>query len=393
MSKLSYRLENMKYSQTLAMASKVRELCANGHDVINLSIGEPDFIPPQFILDAAKQAIDNGHHYYTPVSGYLKLRETICKKFQRDNGLKYTPSQIVVSTGCKQSIINVLLALINPGDELIIPAPYWVSYYEMVKFCQGTPILIPTTIETNFKITSDQLEKSITSRTKAFIFSSPCNPTGSVYSKNELRDLVNIFSKHPNIIIISDEIYEYINYEKEHISIATFSEVYEQTVTINGISKAFSMTGWRIGYIGAPEWLARACDKIQGQTTSCTNTIAQCAAISALDSSPKYIKYMIDSFKKRRNLILDLLFNISGFRFNIPHGAFYIFPNVSDFFGKKLVNSFIHNSDDLAMFFLENTYVAMVGGLAFGDKNCLRISYAISEEKLKEAFKRIYKIL
>ncbi|XOD67261.1 MAG: pyridoxal phosphate-dependent aminotransferase [Flavobacteriales bacterium Tduv] len=379
----------MSYSQTLAMAAKARELRAQGHDVISLSVGEPDFTPPEFVLDAAKKAIDGGHHYYTPVSGYLGLREAICKKFQRDNELCYTPSQIVVSTGGKQSIINVLLALLNPGDELIIPAPYWVSYYEMAKLCEGVPLVIPTGIETDFKIRSEQLEKALTPKTRAFIFSSPCNPSGSVYSRNELKALVKVFRKHPDVIIISDEIYEHIHYAGTHTSIASFPEMYEQTVTLNGLSKAFAMTGWRIGYIGAPEWLAKSCDKVQGQTTSGPNAIAQCAAITALEASPEHIKYMIKAFENRRDLILRLLANQTGFRANVPQGAFYVFPNVSDLFGKTFSNRLIRNSDDLAMFLLDKAHVATVGGAPFGDENCLRISYAVSEEKLKEAFQRI----
>lgn len=393
MPRLSLRLENMSYSQTLAMAAKARELRAQGHDVISLSVGEPDFTPPEFVLDAAKKAIDEGHHYYTPVSGYIELREVVCEKFQRDNGLHYTPSQIVVSTGAKQSIINVLLALLDPGDELIIPAPYWVSYYEMAKLCEGVPVLISTGIETDFKIRPEQLEKAITPKTRVFIFSSPCNPSGSVYSRDELKALVEVFRKHTDVIIISDEIYEHIHYSRAHTSIAGFPEVYEQTVTVNGLSKAFAMTGWRLGYIGGPEWLAKACDKVQGQTTSGPNAVAQRAAITALKASPERIQYMIKAFKKRRDLVLKLLIDQPGFRSNIPQGAFYVFPNVSELFGKTFSGYLIRNSDDLAMFLLEKAHVAMVGGAAFGDENCLRISYAVSEEKLKEACHRIKYVL
>lgn len=393
MPRLSLRLENMSYSQTLAMAAKARELRAQGHDVISLSVGEPDFTPPEFVLDAAKKAIDEGHHYYTPVSGYIELREVVCEKFQRDNGLHYTPSQIVVSTGAKQSIINVLLALLDPGDELIIPAPYWVSYYEMAKLCEGVPVLISTGIETDFKIRPEQLEKAITPKTRVFIFSSPCNPSGSVYSRDELKALVEVFRKHTDVIIISDEIYEHIHYSRAHTSIAGFPEVYEQTVTVNGLSKAFAMTGWRVGYIGGPEWLAKACDKVQGQTTSGPNAVAQRAAITALKASPERIQYMIKAFKKRRDLVLKLLIDQPGFRSNVPQGAFYVFPNVSELFGKTFSGYLIRNSDDLAMFLLEKAHVAMVGGAAFGDENCLRISYAVSEEKLKEACHRIKYVL
>lgn len=394
MLKLSHRLQSMSYSQTLLMASKARELRSQGYDIINLSIGEPDFIPPNFILNSAKKAIDEGYHYYTPVSGYQELREVICKKFQRDNNINYNPSQIVVSTGVKQSIINILLALLNPGDELIIPAPYWVSYYEMAKLCEAVPIIINTDIKTNFKIIPEQLEKAITSKTKAFIFSTPCNPSGSIYSKNELEKLVKIFKKHKNIIIISDEIYEHIRYSNvEHTSIASFSEVYEQTVTINGLSKAFAMTGWRIGYMGGPEWLAQSCDKVQGQTTSCANSIAQHAAMTALNSSSKCINYMINEFEKRRNLILKLISGIYGFKSNYPEGAFYVFPDISFFFGKKLHGYNITSSEDFVMYILDKAHVAIVGGSAFGNPNCIRISYAVSEKIIEKAFQRIYKAI
>ncbi|XOD68640.1 MAG: pyridoxal phosphate-dependent aminotransferase [Flavobacteriales bacterium AspAUS03] len=393
MPRLSNRLQNMSYSQTLAMTAKARELRAQGYDVISLSVGEPDFVPPGFILDAAKKAIDEGYHYYTPVSGYLELREAVCKKFQRDNGLHYKPSQIVVSTGGKQSIINVLLALLDPGDELIIPAPYWVSYYEMVKLCEATPVVISPGIKTNFKITTEQLEKVITPKTRGFLFSSPCNPSGSVYSRDELKALAEIFQKYPEVIIISDEIYEHIHYTGLHTSMAVFPEVYEQTVTLNGLSKAFAMTGWRIGYIGAPEWLAKACDKVQGQITSGANAIAQRAAIIALEASPERIGYMIEAFKKRRDLVLALLNDLPGFLSNVPQGAFYVFPNVSDLFGKSFSGSLIRNANDLTMFLLEKAHVATVSGAAFGDDQGLRISYAVSEEKLREAFQRIREVL
>lgn len=394
MLKISHRLKGMSYSQTLSMASKARELRSQGYDIINLSIGEPDFIPPAFILKSAKQAIDNGFHYYTPVSGYEELREVICNKFKRDNNIIYNPSQIVVSTGVKQSIINILLALLNPGDELIIPAPYWVSYYEMAKLCEAIPIIINTDIKTNFKITPEQLEKAISPNTKAFIFSTPCNPSGSIYSKKELESLVQVFKKYTQIIIISDEIYEHIRYSKiQHTSIASFSEVYEQTVTINGLSKAFAMTGWRVGYIGAPEWLAKSCDKIQGQTTSGTNSIAQYAAITALKSSPECINYMINAFEKRRNLILKLISGIPGIKSNYPQGAFYIFPDISFFFGKKIYGYNIKTSEDFAMLLLKKAHVAIVAGSAFGNTNCIRISYAVSEELLEKAFQKIYQVI
>ncbi|WGH27409.1 MAG: pyridoxal phosphate-dependent aminotransferase [Candidatus Bostrichicola ureolyticus] len=387
---LSNRLKNFKYSQTLAMTARSRYLKSLGYDIINLSVGEPDFSPPDFILKASKKAIDEGHHYYTPVAGNSKLIEIICNKFKRDNNICYTHSQIIVSNGVKQSIINVLLSILNSEDEIIIPAPYWVSYYQMAKLCEANPIIIYSKIENNYKITPEELEKAITNRTKAFIFSSPCNPTGSIYSKNELKVLSKVFSKYPNIIIISDEIYEYIRYNNEHISIATFPEVYNQTVTLNGISKAYAMTGWRIGYIGAPEWLAKACEKIQGQTTSCANSIAQCAAIAALESSPKNIEYMISTFKKRLDMVIDLLNDIPGFVLsNKPQGAFYVFPNVSNFLGRKFNGQLIKNTDDLAKYLLETAHVSTVSGTAFGEDNSLRISYAVSEQKLQNAFKRI----
>ncbi|WP_185882140.1 pyridoxal phosphate-dependent aminotransferase [Blattabacterium cuenoti] len=391
--RLSHRLQNISYSQTLAMSSKARELKNKGYDIINLSLGEPNFYPPDFVLDAAKKAIDEGYHYYTPVSGYLELRETICKKFFRDNGLKYLPSQIVVSTGGKQSIMNVLLSLLNRNDEVIIPAPYWVSYYQMVKLCEASPVIIPTTMETNFKIHPKQLEEAITPQTKLFIFSTPCNPTGSVYSYEELKSLAEIFKKYPKIIILSDEIYEHICYEKKHTSIAIFPDIHNQVITLNGLSKAFSMTGWRIGYIGAPEWIAKSCDKIQGQITSCANSIAQRAAISALQASPMEIEYMINEFKKRRDLVLEMIKEINGFQINKPHGAFYVFPNVSDLFGKKFDGRIIQNSDDLSDFLLEKAQVATVSGSAFGNKDGLRISYASTENKIIEALTRIKKTL
>lgn len=392
--RLSHRLQNISYSQTIAMSAKARELKNKGYDIINLSLGEPDFLPPNFVLDAAKKAIDEGFHYYTPVSGYLELRKVICEKFYRDNHLKYTPSQIVVSTGAKQAIMNVLLSLLNPNDEVLIPSPYWVSYLQMVKLCESYPVVIQTTMNNDFKIHPEQLEKAITSKTKLFIFSTPCNPTGSVYSYQELRDLAEIFKKHPEIMILSDEIYEHICYLDKHpTSIATFPDIHNQVITLNGLSKAFSMTGWRIGYIGAQEWIAQSCDKIQGQMTSCANSIAQRAAIDALKADPSQIGYMIKEFKKRRNLVLDLIKEIDGFQFNKPNGAFYIFPKISDFFGKKLYGKMIQNADDFSEFLLEKAQVATVSGSAFGDNECLRISYASSEDKILEAFTRIKKAL
>ncbi|WP_341655405.1 pyridoxal phosphate-dependent aminotransferase [Blattabacterium cuenoti] len=391
--RLSHRLQNISYSQTIAMSSKARKLKNKGYDVINLSLGESDFFPPDFVLSAAKKAIDEGYHYYTPVSGYFELKKVICEKFYRDNRLQYTPSQIVVSTGAKQAIMNVLLSLLNKDDEVIIPAPYWVSYLQMVKICESYPVIIPTVMENNFKIDPDQLEKAITSKTKLFLFSTPCNPTGSVYSYKELKDLSEVFKKYPKIMILSDEIYEHICYSEKHTSIAIFPDIYHQVITVNGLSKAFSMTGWRIGYIGAPEWIAKSCDKIQGQMTSCANSIAQIAAITALSANPNKIEYMIKEFEKRRNLVLDMIKKIDGFQFYQPNGAFYIFPKVSGFFGKKLHGKMIQNSYEFSEFLLEKTQVATVSGNAFGDNECLRISYASSEYKIIEAFTRIKKVL
>jgi Aspartate/tyrosine/aromatic aminotransferase len=391
--RLSHRVQNISYSQTIAMAAKARELKNKGYDVINLSLGEPDFYPPNFVLSNAKKAIDEGYHYYTPVSGCLELKKVICEKFYRDNHLKYTPSQIVVSTGAKQAIMNVLLSLLNKDDEVIIPAPYWVSYLQMVKFCESNPIIIPTMMKNNFKIHPEQLEKAITSKTKLFLFNTPCNPTGSVYSYEELKKLAEVFKKHPDIMIVSDEIYEHICYSEKHTSIAIFPDIHHQVITVNGLSKAFSMTGWRIGYIGAPEWVAKSCDKIQGQMTSCANSIAQIAAITALSAHPNKIKYMIKEFEKRRNLVLDMIKEIDGFKFYQPNGAFYIFPKISCFFGKKLHGKTIENSDEFSEFLLEKTQVATVSGSAFGNNECLRISYASSYDKIIEAFTRIKKVL
>lgn len=389
MNLLSERVNRLSYSQTFVMSNKARELKAQGINVISLTLGEPDFEIPEFVREAAIKAIKNGVKSYTPVPGYLELRKAIANKFKRDNNLEYKPDQIVVSNGGKQSIINVLLSIINDGDEVIVPAPYWVSYYEMVKLAGGKNIVVNTTIDTDFKITPEQLEKAITPKTKAFLFSSPCNPSGTVYTKDELHALAKVFAKHPNIIIISDEIYEYINYEGKHESIAQFPEVFEQTVTINGVSKSYAMTGWRIGYLGGPKWLSDACDKIQGQMTSGANCIAQMASITAIEADPSAINYMIDGFKKRRELVYNLVHEIPGFKVNKPAGAFYFFPDVSFYFGKTIQGHAINNSDDFALMLLEKAHVATVGGVCFGDSNCIRLSYAASEQDLIEALKRI----
>ncbi|MDR3272435.1 MAG: pyridoxal phosphate-dependent aminotransferase [Flavobacteriaceae bacterium] len=389
----SNRIKQLSYSQTFVMSNKARELKAQGINVVSLTLGEPDFNIPEFVRESAVKAINDGVKSYTPVPGYIELRQSISKKFKRDNNLDYKPEQIIISNGGKQSIINVLLSIVNDGDEVIVPAPYWVSYYEMVKLAGGTNIVVETSIDTDFKITPEQLEKAITPKTKALLFSSPCNPSGSVYSKDELHALARILAKHPNIIIISDEIYEYINYVGKHESIAQFPEVFEQTATINGVSKSYAMTGWRIGYMGAPLWLTKACDKIQGQMTSGANCIAQMAAITAVDADPKVINYMIEAFQSRRDLMFGLLSEIEGIKINKPAGAFYFFPDISAFFGKTIQGYKIKNSDDFAMMLLEKAHVATVGGVSFGDPNCIRLSYAASEEDLREAVKRIKKAL
>ena len=386
---LSERIQNMATSATLAMAAKARELRGEGKDIIGLSLGEPDFNIPGFIKEAAKQAIDENYSSYTPVNGYAELRQAISKKFQRDNGLDYSEKQIVVSTGAKQSLANVAMVLLNKGDEVILPAPFWVSYHDIVKLAEAVPVMVPTTIDTDFKITPQQLEAAITPKTKMLWFSSPCNPSGSVYSAEELEGLAAVLRKHPGIFIASDEIYEHINFRSEHASIAALDGMYERTITVNGVSKAFAMTGWRIGYIGAAEWIASACTKFQGQITSGANAIAQRATITALEASPSKIQFMIDEFKQRRDLVLGLLKEIPGFKVNVPEGAFYVFPDVSDFFGRTLNGVQINNSSDLAMYLLEHANVATVTGEAFGAPNCIRISYAASTEELVEAIKRI----
>lgn len=393
MQSFSRILQKMNYSQTMVMSAKTRFLKEKGIDVINLSIGEPDFSPPFFILEAAKKSIDQAHHYYTPIAGYLELREAICDKFLRDNSLYYNPSQIVVSAGAKQAISNLFLSLLNTGDNVIMASPFWVSYYDLVNMCEARPVIIKTSINTDFKITTEQLEEAITPNTKIFIFNSPCNPSGIVYGYEELKRLSEVLVKHSQLIIISDEIYEPINYSEAHYSIGAFPEIYEQTVTLNGLSKGFSMTGWRIGYIGAPEWLAKACEKVQGQTTSGSCSIAQQSAIIALKSHPNRIVYMLETFRKRRDLVLDMMTEIPDFRFNRPTGTFYLFPNIKKIFGKTVLGVKISNAIDLSMFLLEKAQVAIVCGISFGEENCLRISYAASEETLKEAFKRIKRIL
>ena len=389
MIQLSERLLAMEESATIAMSRKSRELKAEGKDVISLSLGEPDFFTPEFIKDAAKKAMDDNFTMYTPVPGYDDLRESISRKFNRDNGLNYTKDQIVVSTGAKQSIANVVLSIVGPGDEVIVPAPYWVSYVEIVKVAEGTPVVINAGIENDFKINGKQLEAAITPKTKMLIFSTPCNPTGSVYTKEELRDLADVLMKYPNIVVISDEIYEHINFIGKHESLAQFPEVYDQVVTVNGVSKAWAMTGWRLGYIGAPKLIADACNKVQGQFTSGTCSITQKATIAAMDADPAVLKDMIVAFNNRRRLVLTALNEMDGVRANVPVGAFYVFPDVSSFFGKSYNGTVVKDANDLCLYLLAEALVALVSGDAFGDPNCIRISYAASEETLAEAMKRI----
>lgn len=386
---LSDRINSLSESQTLAMARLSRELIAQGKDIISLSIGEPDFDTPQFIKDAAKKAIDENYTHYTPVPGYPELRKAISLKFKRDNNLDYSPEQIVVSTGAKHSLTNLALTILNPGDEVIVLAPYWVSYIDMIKIAEGKPVIINSGIEADFKVTASQLEKAITPKTRMLWFSSPCNPSGSVYSKDELLAIAQVIAKHPNIIIVADEIYEHINFLDKHQSIAQFDFIKEQVVTINGVSKGFAMTGWRIGYIGAPKWIADACTKMQGQFTSGTCSIAQKAAQAALEADPSSIIPMQEAFKKRRDLVLKLMSDIPGLILNEPKGAFYVFPNISYFFGKSDGETTIKNADDLSMFLLNKGLIALVSGDAFGNPECLRLSYATSEDILIEAVKRM----
>ena len=393
MNKLSERVNRLGYSQTFVMSNKAREMKASGIDVISLTLGEPDFDVPDDIKQAAFDAINENYSHYSPVPGFLELREAISAKLKRDNNLEYKPSQICVSNGAKQSIINVLAALLNDGDEVLLPAPYWVSYDEMVKMMGGVSVVLPTSYVTDFKVTAEQLKEAITDKTKAILFSSPCNPSGGYYTYDELKSIAKVVAKYPHVTIISDEIYEYINYETKTTSIAQFPEVFEQTAVINGMSKAFAMTGWRIGYSACPEWLAKGCEKIQGQMTSGANTVAQIASITALKNDPSKYKYMIDAFKERRDLVFDLIKEIPGFKVLLPKAAFYLFPDVSHYIGKTLDGTEIKNSDDFAMFLLENAHVGCVGGVSFGSPECIRFSYAASEAELREAMRRIKELL
>ena len=390
---LSARINSLPVSETLAMAAKARELRNQGIDIIGLSLGEPDFNTPEFIKDAAIQAVKDNYNSYSPVDGYADLKEAICLKFKRDNGLTYTPSQVVVSTGAKQSIANVCMVLLNPNDEVLLPAPYWVSYSAIATLAEAKSIVIPSSIETDFKITPEQLEAAITSKTKLVMFNSPNNPSGTVYTEAEYRALAKVLEKYPDIFILSDEIYEHINYGVPHFSFASITEMTDRTITVNGVAKAFAMTGWRIGYIGAPEWIAKACNKMQGQITSGANCIAQRATIAALEAPVRQIQYMIDEFAQRREMIIELLSAIPGFILNQPKGAFYVFPDISYYIGKTLHGKTIANASDFSMFLLEKAHVATVSGEAFGNEKCIRISYAASVDEIKEAVKRIAGIL
>ena len=390
---LSARINSLPVSATLAMAAKARELKNSGIDVVGLSLGEPDFNTPEFIKNAAVQAVEDNWNSYSPVDGYADLKEAICNKFKRDNNLIYKPSQIVVSTGAKQSIANVCMVLLNPGDEVLLPAPYWVSYSAIATLAEAKSTIISSSIETDFKITPEQLEAAITPKTKLVMFNSPNNPSGTIYTEDEYRALGKVLEKHPDIFILSDEIYEHINYGTPHFSIAAIPELYDRTITVNGVAKAFAMTGWRIGYIGAPEWLAKACNKMQGQITSGANCIAQRATIAAVDAPVSNIQYMIDEFAKRREIIIELLKAIPGIQINQPQGAFYVFPDVSHYFGKTLRGKKIENASDFALYLLEEAHVATVTGDAFGNGDCIRISYAASEENIRTAIDRIAKAL
>lgn len=390
---LSDRINSLPVSQTLAMAAKARELRAEGKDIIGLSLGEPDFNTPDFIKDAAINAINENYNSYSPVDGYAELKEAICVKFKRDNNLTYTPNQIVVSTGAKQSIANIAQVLLNPGDEVLLPAPYWVSYSAIATLCEAKYVEIPSSIDNDFKITPEQLEAAITPKTKMIFFNSPNNPSGTIYSEQEYRALAKVLEKHPQIFILSDEIYEHVNYDCKPFSFAQIENMFDRTITVNGLAKAFAMTGWRVGYIGAPEWIAKACTKMQGQITSGTNCIAQRAAITAVLAPVSKIQYMVDEFKTRRDIIIGLLREIEGFKVNVPEGAFYVFPDVSAFFGKTVNGVKIENASDFALFILEKANVATVTGEAFGAPDCIRISYAASELQIREAVKRIKKAL
>ncbi len=386
---LAARIANLNESATIKMAQLTRELKSQGRDIIDLSLGEPDFETPLHIREAAKKAIDDGFTHYTPVAGYLDVRKAISEKFLRENNLQYTPEQIVISTGAKQSIINAVLCLVNPGDEVILPTPFWVSYSAMVRLAEGVIREIPTTIESDFKISPQQLEAAITPKTKLIMFSSPCNPTGSVYTEDELRGLAEVIANHPHVYVISDEIYEHINFTGRHASMAAFEFIYDRVITVNGLSKAFAMTGWRLGFIGAPAWIAKACDKMQGQYTSATCSITQRATIAALNGPLDTVDEMKAAFLRRKELVYGHLKEIKGLKLNNPQGAFYFFPDVSNYFGRSHQGTVIQNADEMALYLLHAGNVSVVSGSAFGDDNCIRLSYATSDDKLKEAMRRM----
>ena len=390
---LSNKINDLPASATLTMAAKAREMKNEGIDIIGLSLGEPDFNIPEYIKDAAKDAINDNYNSYTPVDGYLDLKQSISNKFKRDNNLNYNTNQIVVSTGAKQSIANAVQALVKPGEEVILLAPFWVSYSAIVLMAEGIPKIIKSDISSDFKVDAKEIEKAISDKTKMIIINSPNNPSGSIFNFEELNKIASVLRKYPEIFVLSDEIYEHINYGVKHVSFASIAGMYERTITVNGIAKAFAMTGWRIGYLGAPEWIAKACTKLQGQVTSGANCIAQKATIKALTESPKKINYMIEEFQERRNMIIKLLSEIKGFKLNNPDGAFYVFPDISYYFGKKITGKIINSASDFAMVILEKAHVATVTGDAFGCPKNIRISYAASQENIKEAVNRIKNLL
>lgn len=394
MSTLSNRINAIEESATLAMAAKAREFKTKGIDVIGLSLGEPDFKTPQHICEAAKKAIDDGKYFaYPPVAGYQDLREALATKYQKENNVPYKAENIVVSNGAKQSIANAMLALLNPGDEVIVFSPYWVSYDALVRLTEATPVIIKGGIENDFKVTAKQLEAAITPKTKAVIFSSPCNPTGSVFSRKELQDIADVVLKHPNLLVIADEIYEHINFTGEQVSIASFPGMLDRTITVNGFAKGYAMTGWRVGYIAAPKWIADGCNKVQGQITSANCSIAQRAALAAVTGDIAPTTKMVEEYRKRRDIVYNLLKEIPGVKANYPEGAFYFFPDVSSFYGKSDGTRTIKNGDDLCLFLLEKAHVSLVPGGAFGDDACVRLSYAASESDLREALKRLKETL
>ena len=390
---LSNKINDLPASATLTMAAKAREMKNEGIDIIGLSLGEPDFNIPEYIKDAAIDAINDNYNSYTPVDGYLDLKQSISNKFKRDNNLNYNTNQIVVSTGAKQSIANAVQALVKPGEEVILLAPFWVSYSAIVLMAEGIPKIIKSDISSDFKVDAKEIEKAISDKTKMIIINSPNNPSGSIFNFEELNKIASVLRKYPEIFVLSDEIYEHINYGVKHVSFASIAGMYERTITVNGIAKAFAMTGWRIGYLGAPEWIAKACTKLQGQVTSGANCIAQKATIKALTESPKKINYMIEEFQERRNMIIKLLSEIKGFKLNNPDGAFYVFPDISYYFGKKITGKIINSASDFAMVILEKAHVATVTGDAFGCPKNIRISYAASQENIKEAVSRIKNLL